>query len=121
MYLSASKPVSSDEPMRCFFCGKKANAAGKLISNPSSTHRVCICDECVRVCLEILEDDRPENATDALVKPETPHPLLSHPLASELMDCVAEWIRQESLGADASAAFGRLRSVAERMVRAKTT
>ena len=39
--------------LRCSFCGKPQEEVLKLISGPS----VRICDDCVRVCNEILADD----------------------------------------------------------------
>jgi ATP-dependent Clp protease ATP-binding subunit ClpX len=41
----------SDEP-RCSFCGKDKKDVQKLIAGP----RVCICDECVAICVEILDE-----------------------------------------------------------------
>jgi ATP-dependent protease Clp ATPase subunit len=105
-----------DSPLRCAFCQKTQKAVGKLISSPSSHPRVYICDECVAVCAAIIEDDRQEVEAGTPAESETPHPLLSHRLVSELMACVVQWIRQESLGVDASDELGRLRSVAARMV-----
>ncbi len=46
------------------------------------------------------------------------HPLLDHPLASELMRAVEEWIRQESLGKAAAIELSRVRDIARRMVAA---
>ena len=39
--------------LRCSFCNKTQNDVRKLIAGP----KVYICDECVRVCLEIMEED----------------------------------------------------------------
>jgi hypothetical protein len=43
----------SDPSLRCSFCNKDQNAVRKLIAGPS----VCICDECVSVCVDIINDD----------------------------------------------------------------
>ena len=40
--------------VRCSFCGKEAKDVRKLIQGPSSVH---ICDECVSLCKEIIEED----------------------------------------------------------------
>ncbi len=66
----------------------------------------------------IIEDDRPKSH-DLPDPPssEEAHALLSHPLASELMDCVTRWITQESLGQPASEELAQLRDVASRMLR----
>jgi ATP-dependent Clp protease ATP-binding subunit ClpX len=52
------KRAGSDNSLRCSFCQKSEERVGKLISSPSEYPRAYICDECVRVCYFILEDDR---------------------------------------------------------------
>lgn len=42
--------------LRCSFCGKSQNQVQRLIAGPG----VCICNECVELCLSVLEDDVPE-------------------------------------------------------------
>lgn len=37
----------------CAFCEKSQHQVAKLLSGPT----VCICDECVRVCVEIIESN----------------------------------------------------------------
>src|SRR5437762_12992452 len=44
---------NSDDVLRCSFCNKSQNDVRKLIAGPS----VCICDECVEVCNDIIADD----------------------------------------------------------------
>ncbi len=113
--------VADSDPLRCSFCGKPQNAVGKLISSPSDTPRAFICDECIAVCVTILADDRKE-ADTAIVDPVgsgaqgESHPLLGHPLASELMASVAEWIRYESLGRDAAEELARVRTIARKII-----
>ena len=43
----------SDSLKVCSFCGKGADIARRLIAGPG----VFICDECVHVCLKILEEE----------------------------------------------------------------
>jgi ATP-dependent Clp protease ATP-binding subunit ClpX len=40
--------------VRCSFCGKESKDVRKLIAGPESVH---ICDECVSLCKEIIEED----------------------------------------------------------------
>ena len=40
--------------VRCSFCGKEAKDVRKLIAGP----KVHICDECVQLCREIIDEDR---------------------------------------------------------------
>ena len=47
-----------------------------------------------------------------------PHPLLSHPRASELMECIEQWITQEALGQPAFKHLDRLREIASEMLEA---
>ena len=41
--------------MRCSFCGKTKDEARRLIAGPG----VFICNECVSLCNEILQDEPP--------------------------------------------------------------
>src|SRR5438093_1047993 len=52
--------AASQEILRCSFCQKAQDAVGKLISSPGEHPRAYICDECVAVCNQILEEDHPE-------------------------------------------------------------
>ncbi len=46
--------TDSDSKVRCSFCGKEARDVQKLIAGP----KVHICDECVSLCREIIEEDQ---------------------------------------------------------------
>jgi len=48
------KRNSGEESLRCSFCNKSQNDVRKLIAGPT----VFICDECVRVCNDIIDDDQ---------------------------------------------------------------
>lgn len=43
----------SEPVLRCSFCNKDQTAVRKLIAGPN----VCICDECVSVCVDIISGD----------------------------------------------------------------
>ena len=107
---------SEGESLRCSFCHKPQEGVGKLISSPRDYPRAYICDECVAVCADILEDDKPDVEAPSSGECAEPHPLLSHPLASELMGCIVQWIRQESLGHVKPDELGRMRDIAVRMI-----
>jgi len=51
-------PHRDNEPLRCSFCGKSQHEVRKLIAGPT----VYICNECVEVCLDIISEDRKEEA-----------------------------------------------------------
>jgi ATP-dependent Clp protease ATP-binding subunit ClpX len=46
--------VKKDDVLRCSFCNKSQNDVRKLIRG----HTVFICDECVAVCQDIIDEDR---------------------------------------------------------------
>ena len=54
--------------MRCSFCGKSQNEVKKLIAGPS----VYICNECIDICNEIINDD--EQAEAATIRTKLPKP-----------------------------------------------
>ncbi len=51
--------------MRCSFCHKTQEQVEKLISSPSEYPRSYICNECVGVCQQILEDEKREQTSPA--------------------------------------------------------
>lgn len=61
-------PLRFEELLRCSFCGKSQNEVKKLIAGPN----VYICNECIDICLEIINDD--ENAETATVRNALPKP-----------------------------------------------
>ncbi len=56
------RKASTDEPLRCSFCHKTQEQVEKLISSPSDYPRAYICNECVGVCQQILEEEKHEQA-----------------------------------------------------------
>lgn len=58
---------------RCSFCGKNKEFTKQLIAGPGG---VCICDECVEVCKDLLEDHK-EVASTAVMDLKTPAELKS--------------------------------------------
>jgi ATP-dependent Clp protease ATP-binding subunit ClpX len=57
-----------EEILRCSFCGKSQNEVKKLIAGPS----VYICNECIDICNEIINDD--EQAENASIRTTLPKP-----------------------------------------------
>ena len=46
--------AKNDDPnLKCSFCGKTQDQVKKLIAGPD----VCICDECIELCNEILDEE----------------------------------------------------------------
>ena len=69
-----AKPT--DPNLKCSFCGKTQDQVKKLIAGPD----VCICDECIELCNEILDEElfnfkqeetaaAPESSLDKIPKP----------------------------------------------------
>ncbi len=46
-------PKPTDSNLKCSFCGKTQDQVKKLIAGPD----VCICDECIELCNEILDEE----------------------------------------------------------------
>jgi len=52
-----NEDTNKPEVLRCSFCGKTQDEVKKLIAGPG----VYICDECIRLCDEIIAEDNKEN------------------------------------------------------------
>ena len=48
------KPQKGKSRYRCSFCGKAMHEVRRLIAGPQSVH---ICNECVLLCVEILQQE----------------------------------------------------------------
>ncbi|GIH74985.1 hypothetical protein Plo01_14140 [Planobispora longispora] len=91
--MSTTSPTR--EKLRCSFCGKAGTEVGKLIAGPG----VHICDECVRLCNDILSQVR-----EAASEPEIPwaesmtdEQMLDHlprvaAVASQVEDDLQTWV-----------------------------
>ena len=45
--------AKNDRSIKCSFCGKSQDAVERIIAGPG----VFICNECINICTNILEDD----------------------------------------------------------------
>jgi len=63
-----AKKRDMNDNLFCSFCGKNQKEVQKLIAGPA----VYICDECIQLCSEIIEEERgkDEKATDRLLVPK---------------------------------------------------
>ena len=52
----------NDDQIRCSFCNKSQAQVKKLIAGPNDTY---ICDECVEVCSEIIEEEMAYDENDS--------------------------------------------------------
>jgi ATP-dependent Clp protease ATP-binding subunit ClpX len=73
--IRAKRANAEEAVLRCSFCNKDQNDVRKLIAGPA----VFICDECVKVCNDIIADDarvarQREHRGDAVPAAEAPIP-----------------------------------------------
>ena len=61
---------SSKETLKCSFCGKSQKQVIKLIAGPG----VYICDECIDLCVEIVEEERIEEVSESSDIEKVPKP-----------------------------------------------
>jgi ATP-dependent Clp protease ATP-binding subunit ClpX len=63
-----AKKGDMNDNLFCSFCGKNQKEVQKLIAGPA----VYICDECIQLCSEIIEEERgkEEKSTDRLLVPK---------------------------------------------------
>jgi hypothetical protein len=47
-------PSPRPKPIQCSFCGRSQEQVAKIIAGP----KVCICNECVELCVEMLDTFR---------------------------------------------------------------
>lgn len=59
------RKIGNEEPLRCSFCHKTQEQVEKLISSPSDYPRAFVCNECVTVCQQILDEEKREQAPPA--------------------------------------------------------
>ena len=52
---------NSDDKVRCSFCNKPQDQVRKLIAGPAGVY---ICDECIDICSEIMEDEYEEETAE---------------------------------------------------------
>src|SRR4029079_5298857 len=70
-----ARPTDSNEQLLCSFCGKSQRQVKKLIAGPG----VYICDECIDLCNEIIDEELtppPAFELENLPKPREIHDVL---------------------------------------------
>jgi ATP-dependent Clp protease ATP-binding subunit ClpX len=63
-----------DDVPTCSFCGKRHDQVNKLIAGPD----VNICDECVRLCMEIVAEDKATKSARGAMKVPAPKEVKSY-------------------------------------------
>ena len=62
------KRQGTENNPRCSFCQKPQDSVRRLIASPAEGPRSYICNECVVVCKDIVDQDGPEHAAQAQIK-----------------------------------------------------
>ena len=60
---------NSDGNIRCSFCGRTQDQVRKMIAGPSGSG-VFICDECIDICADIVEEELYEQQQEMVSTPQ---------------------------------------------------
>ena len=65
-----SNNVDENKPVRCSFCGKTQDQVRRIVAGPG----VFICDECIQLCQEIVQEELEAEGVEALDAMKLPTP-----------------------------------------------
>ncbi len=92
---------------RCSFCGKKQDQVHRLIAGPGGVY---ICDECIDLCREIIEEEQRDRVAQSLGRgPETRAAARTHAIARQAMAQIAR-----TLGDEAESLLGHMCHVVDK-------
>ncbi|HCY8255452.1 TPA: ATP-dependent Clp protease ATP-binding subunit ClpX [Staphylococcus aureus] len=63
-----------EENLKCSFCGKDQDQVKKLVAGSG----VYICNECIELCSEIVEEELAQNTSEAMTELPTPKEITDH-------------------------------------------
>ncbi|MFV0111811.1 ATP-dependent Clp protease ATP-binding subunit ClpX [Staphylococcus aureus] len=63
-----------EENLKCSFCGKDQEQVKKLVAGSG----VYICNECIELCSEIVEEELAQNTSEAITELPTPKEIMDH-------------------------------------------
>ncbi|EYH34697.1 ATP-dependent Clp protease ATP-binding subunit ClpX [Staphylococcus aureus] len=63
-----------EENLKCSFCGKDQDQVKKLVVGSG----VYICNECIELCSEIVEEELAQNTSEAMTELPTPKEIMDH-------------------------------------------
>ena len=63
-----------EENLKCSFCGKDQDQVKKLVAGSG----VYICNECIELCSEIVEEELAQNTTEGFTELPTPKEIMDH-------------------------------------------
>ncbi|MDA3862962.1 MAG: ATP-dependent Clp protease ATP-binding subunit ClpX [Deltaproteobacteria bacterium] len=68
--MDSTSSITSDESVHCSFCHKSVRNVDRIIAGPN----VYICEECVHLCTEIVEDDLSQKEEQNIKRDSLPAP-----------------------------------------------
>ena len=74
-----------NKQLKCSFCGKPQSQVTKLVAGPG----VYICDECIHICMDILDDRLQEEKTAEADK------VYKLPKPKEITDILSEYVIEQ--------------------------
>ncbi|HHA6565571.1 TPA: ATP-dependent Clp protease ATP-binding subunit ClpX [Staphylococcus aureus] len=63
-----------EENLKCSFCGRDQDQVKKLVAGSG----VYICNECIELCSEIVEEELAQNTSEAITELPTPKEIMDH-------------------------------------------
>ena len=103
------------EKIRCSFCGKSQEQVRKLIAGPGGAY---ICDECVDICAEIIEEefeDEPQQPKADfeinLQKPKKLNEILAANTGKSYEQIAADTERDNYMSAQEAVEYGLIDSI----------
>lgn len=63
-----------EENLKCSFCGKDQDQVKKIVAGSG----VYICNECIELCSEIVEEELAQNTSEAMTELPTPKEIMDH-------------------------------------------
>ncbi|WP_086155092.1 ATP-dependent Clp protease ATP-binding subunit ClpX [Staphylococcus aureus] len=63
-----------EENLKCSFCGKDQDQVKKLVAGSG----VYICNQCIELCSEIVEEELAQNTSEAMTELPTPKEIMDH-------------------------------------------
>ncbi len=79
-----------EENLKCSFCGKDQDQVKKLVAGSG----VYICNECIELCSEIVEEELAQNTSEAMTElpQNTSEAMTELPTPKEIMDHLNEYV-----------------------------
>ncbi|MEG0752483.1 MAG: ATP-dependent Clp protease ATP-binding subunit ClpX [Angelakisella sp.] len=80
--------AKNDKQLRCSFCGKLQEQVDRMIAGPG----VSICNECVELCLAVLDEQSPDSRSNKKKRPVSEDIEISIPKPYEIKSYLDEYV-----------------------------